>query len=56
MRRWDVFQLGRMRHLDLLALWLELNPGTSQAGPSSDVAVAALTKEQIAALILQHPA
>lgn len=53
MRAWDVFALGRMRHLDLLALWCYLNPD----GHERDQQVLArLSKERLVAAITQRPA
>lgn len=44
------FALGRMRHLDLLALWHRLNPD-GHHGTESDRA-ARMSKENLAAAIL----
>lgn len=55
MRRWDVFALGRMRHLDLLALLFELD-GHPATAPHSQLPLGKLTKNQVAALILTSPA
>lgn len=48
-----IFALGRMRHLDLLALWLELHPDNQEdrAQPMGRV-----SKERLAAAILESPA
>jgi len=43
------FQLGRMRHLDLLALWHQLNPDSHDHWKRT---IAALSKDNLAALIL----
>ena len=51
----SVFVLGRMRHLDLLALWHELNPDNAEvrAKPFGAVTTTrlAISKEGIAAKI-----
>ena len=52
MRRWDMFALGRMRHLDLLALWHELNPGDER----DLTVIGQLSKERLIAVILASPA
>jgi hypothetical protein len=46
----SVFQLGRMRHLDLLALWHQLHPDSHQRDA---LAVARLSAGQLATTILQ---
>jgi hypothetical protein len=46
----SVFDLGRMRHLDLLAEWFRLNPAV-EGGPA-DYWMAALSKERLAGAIL----
>ena len=52
MRRWDVFALGRMRHLDLLALYHQVNPGDGR-----DLTVLGrLSKERLIAAIIERPA
>jgi len=51
-----VFQLGRMRHLDLLALWCQLHPNPPASADLTSFRLATASKEQLAALILQHPA
>lgn len=49
----SVFQLGRMRHLDLLALWHQLHPDLhDQHGTMA----ARMTTGQLAAAILGSPA
>ena len=45
----NAFTLGRMRHLDLLALWHQLNPDMHEHQCRW---AAQLSKEQIARLIL----
>jgi hypothetical protein len=45
----SVFQLGRMRHLDLLALWHQLNPDSHL---DRTLAAAGLSKERLVAAIL----
>ena len=47
------FQLGRMRHLDLLALWHQLHPDNHHGDQYA--AIARLSKECIAAAILRAP-
>jgi hypothetical protein len=42
----NVFQLGRMRHLDLLALWCQAHPGDDTSH-----LVARLSKDQLAATL-----
>jgi hypothetical protein len=44
-----VFHLGRMRHLDLLAVWHRLNPGGRE---QQTLRVARLCKENLIAAIL----
>jgi hypothetical protein len=46
----SVFQLGRMRHLDLLALWHELNPGNAYS--HGECLIAGVSKEHLVAAIL----
>ena len=48
----SVFALGRMRHLDLLALWLQLHPDNQQDRATW---MATLSKERLAAAILGGP-
>ena len=51
----NVFQLGRMRHLDLLALYFQLNPGTEDKHAGlriGRVPPAHMPKDRLAALIL----
>jgi hypothetical protein len=49
-RRVTVFQLARMRHLDLLALWHQLNPdGHEQDGQTP----ARMSKDWLVTAILQ---
>jgi len=43
------FALGRMRHLDLLALWHRLHPDSRERHV---LVIAALSKDTLAALIL----
>jgi hypothetical protein len=45
-----VFQLARMRHLDLLALWHRLNPDSHL---HDALRIAALSKDCLAAAILR---
>jgi hypothetical protein len=49
----SVFQLGRMRHLDLLALWHRLHPD-GHHGTDGDKA-ARMSKDGLAAAILGSP-
>ena len=46
------FQLGRMRHLDLLAVWHRLHPNSRTR---DQVVIARLSKDNLAAAILSHP-
>lgn len=44
-----VFQLGRMRHLDLLTIWHRLNPDGHQRDA---LLVAAMPKDQLATAVI----
>ncbi len=46
----SVFALGRMRHLDLLALWFLMNP-RGRGCSAEDLAAAQMPKDALAALI-----
>jgi hypothetical protein len=46
------FTLGRMRHLDLLALWHQLNPPTEAGADMAGYRAGRLSKDNLAALIL----
>ena len=52
----SVFALGRMRHLDLLALWHQLNPDNAEVRAKPFGAVTgtglAISKEGVAAAVL----
>lgn len=48
----SAFALGRMRHLDLLALWHRLNPG---AGTHTGLTVARLSTSQLVREVLNSP-
>lgn len=48
----SVFQLGRMRHVDLLALWFQLHPSASHGRGHEDARIAAMATSQLAAAIL----
>ena len=50
----SAFTLGRMRHLDLLALWHQLHPDNHHGG--QHCLAARLSKESLAAAILNGPA
>ena len=47
------FTLGRMRHLDLLALWCRLHPNTEAGSDKTAYRLARCSKEHIAAAILR---
>ena len=51
-RRMTVFDLGRMRHLDLLALWHQLNPDSHD---HRGVHAARMTTGQLVAAVLGSP-
>jgi hypothetical protein len=46
----SVFQLGRMRHLDLLSMWHQLNPDSHDHWK---LKIARLSHDNLAALILR---
>ena len=48
----NAFTLGRMRHLDLLALWHARNPDMHEHYQRQ---IARLSKDNLAALILKAP-
>ena len=47
-----VFDLGRMRHLDLLAMWLRLNPPLEAGADKSAYRLARCSKENLIAALL----
>lgn len=49
----SALSLGRMRHLDLLAMWHRLNP---HAGTHAGLTVARLTTSQLVREVLNSPA
>jgi len=56
MRTWNVFQLGRMRHLDLLALWCQLHPNAPEGSDRTSFRLATASKERLVTAILASPA
>ena len=48
----SVFTLGRMRHLDLLALWLQLHPDNQEVRSAP---MGAVSKERLVDVICEGP-
>lgn len=52
----SVFELARMRHLDLLALWHLLHPAQEAGSDMEGHRLARVSKERLAAELLNSPA